>query len=176
MSKSMSVTVDVYLLLGTNMGNRIALLEQARNEITREIGITRKISSVYETRAWGDESQPNYLNQVVLSTTLLHPLQLLKKINTIEKKMGRTRVNKWESRPIDIDILYYADRIIDEPTLQVPHPHLPNRRFALIPLQEIAPQLIHPTSKKTTVELLSETADQLSVQLYKPHTYEQHQL
>ena len=170
----MSVTVDVYLLLGTNMGDRVALLERARNEIAREIGTTPKISAVYETRAWGDESQPNYLNQVVLTITPLLPLQLLKKIHAIEEKMGRTRIRKWESRPIDIDILYYANRIIDEPSLQVPHPHLPNRRFALIPLQEIAPQLIHPTYQKTTNELLSQTTDQLSVQLYKPHAYEQH--
>ncbi len=168
----MSVTVDAYLLLGTNMGNRIAMLDRARNEIAQEIGSTLEISSVYETGAWGDESQPNYLNQVVLAVTSLQPRQLLEKINAIEKKLGRTRIKKWESRPIDIDILYYGNHIVDEPDLHVPHPHLPNRRFALIPLQEIAPLLIHPVSQKTTTELLNQTADQLSVRLYKPFIYE----
>lgn len=172
----MSVTVDVYLLLGTNMGDRTALLERARNEIAREIGITSRISSIYETGAWGDENQPNYLNQVVLTSTLLQPIQVLRKINAIENKMGRTRVKKWESRPIDIDILYYGDDIIDEPMLKVPHPHLPGRRFALTPLREIAPGFIHPISKKTTIELLDQTTDQLAVQLFEPHPYEQHQL
>ncbi len=140
---------ETYLLLGTNLGDRIALLNNALTAIAREIGIIRKLSSVYETAAWGKEGQPNYLNQAVLVITPLTPLQLLEKINTIEKNLGRKRVVKWESRPIDIDILGYADQIIDTPDLQVPHPHLPNRRFALIPLQEIAPflSILHLTCR-----------------------------
>ena len=172
----MFVTVKTYLLLGTNMGDRLALLRQAHGEITREIGTMLRVSSVYETGAWGDRNQPSYLNQVVMAVTRLQPPQLLAKIHAIEKRMGRTRVKKWESRPIDIDILYYGDQIINEPELQVPHPLLPTRRFALVPLQEIAPLHIHPICKQTTTELLSQTADQLSVRLYKPHTYEQHEL
>ena len=175
---SMPVTVEAYLLLGTNMGDRIALLARARDEIAQEIGALIGVSSVYETDAWGNEDEPQYLNQVVQTATRLQPLQLLEKINGIEKEMGRRRVKKWESRLIDIDILYYADHVVSEPKLQVPHPHLPNRRFALVPLHEIAPQFVHPISGKTTADLLRQTADQLSVRLFKPDTYthEQHEL
>src|SRR5690606_12678521 len=109
----MLVTTDAYLLLGTNMGDRIAQLSRARVEIAKGIGTLCRISSVYETAAWGHEDQPNYLNQVVWVKTPLEPLPLLKEINAIEKRMGRVRVDKWESRLIDIDILYYADAVID---------------------------------------------------------------
>lgn len=172
----MLVTTNAYLLLGTNMGDRVALLSRARNEISHEIGTLRRISSIYETDAWGNEEQPSYLNQVVLAATPLQPLQLLEKINGIEKRLGRIRVNKWESRLIDIDILYYANQVINQATLQVPHPHLANRRFALAPLQEIAPGFIHPVSGKTTTELLNYTSDKLAVRLFNPDTNEQHEL
>jgi len=172
----MLATTDAYLLLGTNMGDRIAQLSRARGEIAKEIGTLRRISSVYETAAWGHEDQPKYLNQVVWVKTPLKPLPLLKEINAIEKRMGRVRVNKWESRLIDIDILYYADAVIDEAHLQIPHPHLPHRRFALTPLKEIAPEFTHPVLRKTTRELLDETSDQLTVRLFNPDTYEQHEL
>ncbi|MFC3199257.1 2-amino-4-hydroxy-6-hydroxymethyldihydropteridine diphosphokinase [Parapedobacter deserti] len=163
----MSVIADVYLLLGANLGNRTALLNQAIEEIAQEIGQIVKASAVYETAAWGDKSQPNYLNQVLRVTTSLQPLQLLEKINAIEKKLGRERMVKWEARLIDIDILLYSDQVIDKPNLQVPHPHLPNRRFALVPLQEIAPFLIHPVAKRTVTELLNDTPDRLPVQYYE---------
>ncbi|MEC3881168.1 2-amino-4-hydroxy-6-hydroxymethyldihydropteridine diphosphokinase [Parapedobacter sp. 10938] len=169
----MQVTASAYLLLGTNMGDRLAQLSHARNEISTKIGNLHRISSIYETGAWGHEDQPNYLNQVVGVATTLKPLPLLATINAIEKRMGRIRVNKWESRLIDIDILYYADEVIDEPNLQVPHPHLPNRRFALAPLQEIAATFVHPILGKTTDELLDETSDRLAVRLFNPDTYEQ---
>ncbi len=172
----MLVATNTYLLLGTNMGDRVVQLDRARQEIAQEIGTLCRISSVYETAAWGDDDQPQYLNQVVLVATTLKPLPLLKEINAIEKRMGRIRVNKWESRLIDIDILYYADKVIQEVSLHVPHLHLPNRRFALAPLQEIAPEFVHPILKKTTTELLDQTSDQLAVHLFNPDTYEQHEL
>ncbi|WP_257670105.1 2-amino-4-hydroxy-6-hydroxymethyldihydropteridine diphosphokinase [Parapedobacter tibetensis] len=170
---STSVIAETYLLLGTNQGNRMELLDRALMGITQKIGDISKSSSVYETAAWGNENQPNYLNQAVLVFTRLLPFQLLKTINAIEKGLGRERSIKWGSRPIDIDILWYADQIIDKPNLQIPHPHLPNRKFALIPLQEIAPTLVHPVFKKTITELLQHTPDCLPVHLYKTDTYEQ---
>lgn len=171
----MLITTDTYLLLGTNMGDRVALLSRARLEITQEIGTLRCVSSIYETDAWGNKDQPRYLNQVVLAATPLQPSQLLEKINGIEKRLGRIRLNKWESRLIDIDILYYANQVVNDTNLQIPHPHLPDRRFALTPLQEIAPQLVHPILGKTTTDLLHLTSDQLAVRLFNPDTYEQHE-
>lgn len=170
------LTHEVYLLLGTNLGNRIALLNRALSSISLNIGEIQSCSSIYETAAWGNEDQPNYLNQVTLVTTSLSPFQLLQKINAIEKKLGRERTVKWASRPIDIDILLYANQVIDRPTLRIPHPHLPNRRFALVPLQEIAPTLVHPVFNVNITDLLEQTPDQLAVKRYLTHTYEQHEI
>ncbi|MGV3761655.1 2-amino-4-hydroxy-6-hydroxymethyldihydropteridine diphosphokinase [Parapedobacter sp.] len=172
----MLVTTDAYLLLGTNMGNRVAQLSRARREIASEIGTLCRISSIYETEAWGNEGQPSFLNQAVWVATPLKPRSLLREINAIEKRLGRVRVDKWESRLIDIDILYYDGAVVNEANLQIPHPYLPDRRFALTPLQEIAPGFIHPVLGKTSCELLDETSDQLAVRLFNPDTYEQHEL
>ncbi|MGK6349702.1 2-amino-4-hydroxy-6-hydroxymethyldihydropteridine diphosphokinase [Parapedobacter sp. DT-150] len=169
---STPVTVDAYLLLGTNMGNREERLQEALRYLEQEAGYITQTSSIYETAAWGNENQPHYLNQVVLVTTALQPFQLLEIINAIEGKMGRVRVTKWESRPIDIDILFYGDQVIDTAELQVPHPQLPNRRFALMPLQEIAPLLVHPVLRKTIADVLRQTPDRLPVHLYKTNTYD----
>ena len=172
----MPATVNTFLLLGTNMGDRMAQLDRSRKAIGDEIGTLRNASPVYETDAWGNENQPCYLNQVVEVATTLAPQVLLSTVNGIEKRMGRVRINKWEARVIDIDILYYADRIIDAPNLQVPHPHLPDRRFALVPLLDIAPGFIHPVLGKSTAELLEQTTDHLAVRLFNADTYEQHEL
>src|SRR5690606_22328418 len=120
-----------------------------------------------ESAAWGKRDQPDYLNQVVRLTTPLTPLQLLKITQEIERKLGRERHQKWEPRHIDIDILLYAGRRVNHPPLQIPHPHLPNRRFALVPLQESAPDAVHPVLEQTITELLACTPDPLGVQRYK---------
>lgn len=157
---------EVYLLLGANLGDRTALLDSAINSLTLEAGRIIHVSSRYETAAWGDLDQPDYLNQVVQLATPLSPSRLLEKIHGIEKRLGRKRIKKWGARLIDIDILLYADHIVDKPDLQIPHPHLPNRKFALMPLQEIAPLVIHPQYNKTITELLECTPDSLAVRLY----------
>lgn len=167
--------VDTYLLLGTNMGDRVSLLSGARSEIGREVGTISQLSAVYETAAWGHERQPSFLNQVVVVATPLQPLELLGRINGIEKAFGRQRAVKWGPRPLDIDILFYGDRIIDEPTLQVPHPRLPDRRFALVPMQEIAPFFLHPQSRKSMTELLDETTDHLPVNHFNTDTHEHYE-
>ncbi|WP_257658252.1 2-amino-4-hydroxy-6-hydroxymethyldihydropteridine diphosphokinase [Parapedobacter lycopersici] len=158
---------EAYLLLGTNLGNRQALLDLAVHSLAEEAGEISAISSIYESMAWGKHDQPDYLNQVVKLTTPLTPLQLLKIINEIERKLGRERHQKWGPRLIDIDILLYGNRVVDHPQLQIPHPHLPNRRFALVPLQEIAPGVIHPAHQKTITELLACTPDPLGVRRFR---------
>lgn len=155
----------IYLLLGTNLGDRAKNLADARN-LLKEKGIELKAaSSIYETDAWGIEDQPGFLNQVLKVATDLSPKDLLKTILAVELEMGRVRIQKWGERLIDIDILYYQDRVIDTRELKVPHPEIPNRRFTLVPLAELAAGEVHPVLGKTQEELLAVCLDTLEVKL-----------
>lgn len=155
---------SAYLLLGGNIGKREKILEKALLEIESRIGKILKKSSVYETKAWGFEQQPDFLNQVILVETNLTAENLLKKILEIEKSLGRKRTGKkWEKRIIDIDILFCNDFIIQKKNLKIPHPCLHLRRFTLAPLNEIAPDFVHPVLKKTVSELLKNCEDKLEV-------------
>ena len=155
--------VDVFLLLGSNLGDRHLLLKQAIACIEEEIEPIIKQSAVYETQSWGKEDSPDYLNQVILIQTELSAQIILQKILNIEWKIGRVREEKWGPRLIDIDILFYGDALINEPELQVPHPELHKRRFTLEPLAEIAPNLIHPILNKNILQLKNELKDSLIV-------------
>lgn len=155
--------MNVFLLLGSNLGDRNAYLQQAIAAIENEVAPVIKISSVYETQSWGKTNFPDYLNQVILLHTDLPAQTILQKILNIEWTIGRVREEKWGPRIIDIDILFYGDEIVDEPQLKVPHPELHNRRFTLEPLAEIAPQVIHPTLNKTILQLKNELKDNLIV-------------
>jgi len=154
---------QVFLLLGANLDNRFVQMEKAFNEIEKQIGAVTRYSSLYETAAWGKEDEPAYLNQVLLVETSLLPLEVLKEINGIENRLGRIRNLKWGSRTIDIDILFYDDEVIESERLMVPHPFLHQRKFALVPLNEIAPYLLHPVLKKRVSALLLEVEDDLLV-------------
>ena len=147
--------VDVFLLLGSNLGYRQLFLANAAEAIEREVGSIVKQSSVYETQSWGKTDLPDYLNQVLVVRTDLSARDVLLRILAIEKSMGRERTEKWGSRTIDIDILFYADDIINEPDLIVPHPYLHQRKFVLEPLAEIAPQHMHPVLNKSILQLNS---------------------
>lgn len=155
----------IYLLLGSNIGDSEKVLSAAIELIELEIGKVIDASSVYSTKAWGVEDQPDFLNQVVEIESNLDPENLLVKINEIEKKLGRVRFQKWHSRIIDIDILYFGAEIIDTPNLVIPHPENQNRNFVLIPMAEIAPELIHPVLGISQKELLLKCADSLEVRL-----------
>jgi 2-amino-4-hydroxy-6-hydroxymethyldihydropteridine diphosphokinase len=152
------------LLLGSNLGDKKQNLEQAFELLEKNVGKVIKKSSLYSTQAWGNTKQEDFLNQAVWIQTALNPSGLMQTILNIEEKMGRIRNSKWEPRKIDIDILLYNQTIIQTNDLWVPHPHLPQRRFALVPLTEIAPDLIHPIFKKTISTLLAECSDTLLVQ------------
>ncbi len=154
----------VHLLLGSNLGNREHNLQLANQEIGRLLGPIITASSVYKTAAWGNTNQPEFYNQVVVATTEKSPEEALRAILNIEDQLGRTRTEKWGSRIIDIDILFWDDQVVSTPELTIPHPGIPQRRFTLIPLLEISPDFIHPVLQKSVQELLQECTDTLSVE------------
>lgn len=156
---------QVYLSLGSNLGDRFAHLQNAVDAVFEEIGSIEKIASIYETEAWGFEAD-SFLNTVLRVNTKHKVEVVLKKILAIEKKLGRNRnqTNVYESRVIDIDILYFNETVLHSKQLQVPHPHLQQRRFVLQPLNDIAPGFLHPLFKKTTTQLLQECMDKTTVQ------------
>ncbi len=157
-----------YLGLGSNVGERIVFMENAMSEIGR-IKDTRitKSAAVYETEPWGNVRQDDYLNSAVEIETGLNAENLLKELKSIEKKLGRTANKKWSEREIDIDLLFYGNEIIQNDFMKIPHPQIENRRFVLIPMNEIAPGFIHPILGKTISELLNITDDNLKVVKYK---------
>jgi 2-amino-4-hydroxy-6-hydroxymethyldihydropteridine diphosphokinase len=157
---------NTYLLTGGNIGDRAMHLEQAYELIGKNIGTVLKKSGVYETAAWGVTDQNAFLNQVMLVSTTLPPEELLQSLLDIEQQLGRKRAEKMGPRTIDIDILFYNKEIISSPSLTVPHPQIANRRFVLIPLNEITPGFVHPVLKKTVAELLEICPDHLEVRKY----------
>jgi 2-amino-4-hydroxy-6-hydroxymethyldihydropteridine diphosphokinase len=148
-----------YILLGTNMGNKLAHLQMAIELMyLQNISLVQQ-SSIYKTAAWGNTNQDDFYNQVLAVETEISAENLLQTLLGIETKMGRTRNQKWEARIIDLDILYFNNEIIDTENLKVPHPYLHVRKFTLIPLTEIAANYIHPIFNKTNVELLTNCSD-----------------
>jgi 2-amino-4-hydroxy-6-hydroxymethyldihydropteridine diphosphokinase len=157
----------VFLLLGSNLGNRAEVLNKAIEALEKNnVQLVNK-SSVYETAAWGKTDQQAFLNQVVKVKTKYNPEELLSVILNIELELGRVRKVKWGERLIDIDILYFNNQIIKEEELEIPHPGIPNRRFTLIPLVEICPQFIHPVMQINQKELLNNCQDSLGVSIYE---------
>lgn len=145
------------------MGNREKNLARAKKLIEEQAGKITRASALYETAAWGKTDQPSFYNQALELETALTPKDLLELLLAIEKKLGRQRDEKFGPRTIDIDILLYGDHICNDPQLRIPHPELQNRRFALTPLAEIGPGLVHPVFKKSITELLAICTDTLEV-------------
>jgi 2-amino-4-hydroxy-6-hydroxymethyldihydropteridine diphosphokinase len=143
-----------FLALGTNLGDRLANLRAALNAFSPEIKVVAE-SKVYETPPWGYEDQPAFLNMAVRCETALEPESLLKRIQQLEVELGRQQSFRWGPRLIDIDILFYDDLFLESESLTTPHPRLHERGFVLVPLVEIAPDFVHPVSKKKIKELLA---------------------
>ena len=142
----------VYLALGTNLGDRPANLKQAIAALTPQLEVKAK-SQVYETPPWGFEDQPKFLNQVIKANTYLDPEPLLKHLKRLEVALGRKESFPNGPRLIDMDILFYDDLVMEKPSLVLPHPRLHERGFVLLPLLEIAPNLVHPVHKKSVREM-----------------------
>ncbi len=147
--------VEVYFGLGSNLGDRMGNLKSAVEELSKKVTI-KKISSVCETEPLYNAEQPMFLNAVLEGVTALDPLELLSFVKGIENALGRQPGFRNAPRIIDIDILFYGERVIQTGELTVPHPHIAERAFALVPLAEIAPKLVHPILKKKTSDLLAE--------------------
>ncbi|MDR0414717.1 MAG: 2-amino-4-hydroxy-6-hydroxymethyldihydropteridine diphosphokinase [Prevotellaceae bacterium] len=157
---------SAFLLLGSNMGNRLRLLESACSLLQQPCICVEKKSSVYESAPWGFEAAQNFLNMALQVRTQLCPHSLLQAAQRVEQELGRERAAGagYASRPIDVDILFYGGDVVDDaPQLSVPHPRVHERRFALAPLAEIAPDFVHPVLKKTVATLLRECGDTGSV-------------
>ena len=150
-----------YLLLGSNLGNSEEILEKAMMAIESQIGKIILRSKYYETAPWGVVNQPNYLNIAIAVDTLLQPADLLKQTQNIEEILGRVRKEKWGARLIDIDIIFYGNKIVEKPDLIIPHPLMQERNFVLVPLQEIAPDFVHPVFKKS-IQVLYNTCEDIA--------------
>jgi 2-amino-4-hydroxy-6-hydroxymethyldihydropteridine diphosphokinase len=150
------MTHTIFLALGSNLGDRRSNLETAIRGLAPGIQVLQ-CSSIYETPPWGFEQQPVFLNMVLKARTRLSCSQLLKSLKLLEKEMGRQPGFRNGPRLIDMDILFYDDIISNSPGLTIPHPHLHERGFVLVPLAEITPDLVHPILKKTIRELQAAT-------------------
>lgn len=157
----MTETMTVYLGLGSNLGDRQENLDRALDYLSQRLRLG-KVSPVYDTEPLGDTDQPHFLNLVCQIFTYLEPTALLTLVKGIEKKLGRTG-KSGAPRPIDIDILLFGEQVIDTPDLVIPHPKMTDRAFALIPLAEIAPDLIHPVSGQTIKQLLQDMTEKQGV-------------
>lgn len=160
---------SVFILIGSNLGERKRLVNQACKMMEERCGVLISKSKMYESEPWGFEAEHWFLNQVVRIDTVLSPDELMKTLLSIEKELGRDRSVPHEgyvSRSIDLDILYYGEEIVDTEMVTAPHPRLQERRFALVPLCDVVPCLVHPLLRKTNRQLLEECQDKGKVNIY----------
>ena len=162
-----------HIILGSNLGDREALIAQAQVELRQRAGTITLESQLYETQPWGFEDQPWFINQAIALESELEPLALLTVCKTIETVLGRQPNEQWHARHIDIDIVLCEATIISHPDLTLPHPRMHERNFVLIPLMDIAPYVVHPVMGKTIEELYFECRDQGEVYIFNAD--EQHE-
>ncbi|MBP8613163.1 MAG: 2-amino-4-hydroxy-6-hydroxymethyldihydropteridine diphosphokinase [Candidatus Atribacteria bacterium] len=146
----------VFIAIGSNLGDREKNIIDAINLLIANGVDVKNISSIIETKPYGNVKQPDFLNCVVDAYTALPPRMLLETLKAIEKQLGRTRTIHWGPRTIDLDIIFYDELVIDTSDLKIPHPDMQNRLFVLEPLNQLAPNFVHPVLNKTVRELLVE--------------------
>ena len=157
--------IKLYVLLGGNLGDKQQVFSEARARLNQQVGAITNQSAIYETEPWGFESDDIFWNQVLEISAAFSPEEVLQQTQQIEHELGRIRkATQYDSRIIDIDILFYGDQVIKTENLIVPHPRIQERKFALVPLFEIAPVLIHPVFQKSIRQLLDECSDPLKVE------------
>lgn len=159
---------DIYLITGSNQGERWETLMAAKAELEEGVGPLVAESAVYETAPWGKTDQPAFLNQVLHFRASILPADLLQLCLRIERKHGRKRRVQWDARTLDIDILFFGQQVIIEEDLIVPHPHLHERRFVLEPMNSLASEWIHPVMNLSVRRLLELCNDKLPVHVYSP--------
>ena len=159
---------NIYILLGSNLGDREQHLSKAREKIQKAGCAITRTSSIYQTSPWGKTNQPDFLNQVICITTKFNALELLGILLQIETALGRIRSEKWGERTIDIDILFYDNQVIAREDLTIPRPGISSRRFTLVPLCEIAAEFIHPVLQENLKTLLEKCPDLSLVEKFKP--------
>ncbi len=153
---------NIYLGLGSNIGDRLSFLRKAISEISKNKDISiKRISSVYESEAWGVREQNSFLNLVIEVSSSLSPLNLFYFLKNIEIALGRKSRPKWTEREIDIDVIFYGDIIYSDNSLRIPHPELQNRNFVLLPMSELNENFIHPTLGVNIGMLLKNSPDKL---------------
>lgn len=172
LNRAPGAPVTVYLGLGSNLGDRSGNLLRAVELLAQEL-VVERVSSLYETEPWGYREQTRFLNAALCAVTRLSPLALLGLVQQVEQRLGRTPTFRYGPRSLDVDILFYGDRVLEIPRLTVPHPHLAQRAFVLVPLAEIAPGLCHPKLGNTVEQLLEqvegrEGIERCSVQGWPP--------
>ncbi len=157
--------MNIIILLGSNLGNRLANLKQAIASIASFSQILHQ-SNIYQTAAWGNTNQADFLNQAIEIQTNHTAENLMHALLAIESQMGRVRLQKWEPRIIDLDIIFYESAIHSNEFIQIPHPEMQNRAFVLKPLLDIIPHFEHPILKQTISQLWEICPDQLEVSLF----------
>ena len=156
---------EVVLSLGGNKGDREKLLFRAIELLNNHFQLL-KVSKIYQTAAWGGKAKGDFLNQLALISTGLDPEEVLEIIQEIEQDLGRTRDEHWGDRTMDIDILYFGNKVINLDRLKIPHPFIGERKFVLVPLVEILPNKFHPVAGKNSIGMLAECKDQSEVKVW----------
>ena len=154
----------VYIALGTNIGDRAENMQQALKKLESIMQVEER-SPIYETPPWGLVDQPDFLNQVVRGETELSPVELIKALKEIESEMGRVPTIRYGPRLIDLDLLLYDDLVFETEKLSIPHPRMRGRAFVLVPLADLAPEIIHPVYGETVIEMLAEV-DPAGIHVY----------